>query len=94
MGCGASAPATASDPGAGAAAGAAGAKKPVDPASLLGKEIVIKDLERRSDLNGIAAKVEHYIKERGRFMCKVESTGETISISEDKVQLLGYNDVH
>eukprot|EP00976_Prorocentrum_cordatum_P081398 1184390-Prorocentrum_minimum.AAC.2 len=57
MGCGATKEAAAR---IGAAEG--GPSKPVDPVSLLDKEIVIKDLERRSDLNGVTAKVEHYIK--------------------------------
>jgi hypothetical protein len=91
MGCAASTATAAGEPGAAGEHGVnpnpTRTSAPIkDPQSYIGTEIIIKDLERRSDLNGHTAKVEHYIEQRQRFMCKVESTGETISISEDKIE--------
>mmetsp|Transcript_18245 Transcript_18245/g.34746 ORF Transcript_18245/g.34746 Transcript_18245/m.34746 type:complete len:92 (-) Transcript_18245:612-887(-) len=62
---------------------------PVDPASLLFKRIIINGLERREDLNGKPAVVEHFIVQRSRFICKVEDSDETVSIEVDKVRLAG-----
>lgn len=80
MGCGASTAANAAPIGAG------GEPLP-DPQTLIGKTIVIQGLERREDLNGLEATVDHYIEQRQRFICRVTNdTNETISIAADKVQ--------
>lgn len=95
MGCGASKSAAESvqEPVKPESSSSAGPE--IDPKSLIGKKVRIKGLERREDLNGKEATVNHYIEERKRLFCHIntvsaygEAKEEQISISIENVEQL------